>query len=294
MSTSKSESSCSEDDNELRKGPWTLEEDALLTQYISASGEGRWNLLAKRSGLKRTGKSCRLRWLNYLNPQVRRGNLTPEEQILILELHSKWGNRWSRIAQHLPGRTDNEIKNYWRTRIQKQARHLNIDTNSAEFKEIVRRFWMPRLMQKARETSASANLPSAMSIQNEMIPLPIGNVAECPQIGTVPTQMIPWQGPGVMNETVVQNSSCLSSSSSESSNIPEVSQFQALDNSDMSSFMYDGYYVNNNTYDMEAFNLGTTVTTSEAAMAGNWMNNDVSQCSMWGMDELWQFKNLQE
>lgn len=47
-----------------------------------------------KTGLKRTGKSCRLRWLNYLKPDIRRGNLTPQEQLLILELHSKWGNRW--------------------------------------------------------------------------------------------------------------------------------------------------------------------------------------------------------
>uniref|UniRef100_A0A804QIG3 Uncharacterized protein n=1 Tax=Zea mays TaxID=4577 RepID=A0A804QIG3_MAIZE len=113
---------------ELRRGPWTLEEDNLLMNYIACHGEGRWNLLARCSGLKRTGKSCRLRWLNYLKPDIKRGNLTPEEQLLILELHSKWGNRWSRIAQHLPGRTDNEIKNYWRTRLlEKMAAHHHGD-----------------------------------------------------------------------------------------------------------------------------------------------------------------------
>ncbi|OVA16719.1 SANT/Myb domain [Macleaya cordata] len=148
-----------EDQMDLRRGPWTVEEDLLLINYITNHGEGRWNSLARCAGLKRTGKSCRLRWLNYLRPDVRRGNITLEEQLLILELHSRWGNRWSKIAQHLPGRTDNEIKNYWRTRVQKHAKQLQCDVNSKQFKDTMRYLWMPRLaerIQAAATTSGGA------------------------------------------------------------------------------------------------------------------------------------------
>ncbi|CAH8279051.1 unnamed protein product [Arabidopsis lyrata] len=137
----------------LRRGPWTIEEDFELINYIATHGEGRWNSLARCAGLKRTGKSCRLRWLNYLRPDVRRGNITLEEQLLILELHSRWGNRWSKIAQYLPGRTDNEIKNYWRTRVQKHAKQLKCDVNSQQFKDTMKYLWMPRLVERIQAAS---------------------------------------------------------------------------------------------------------------------------------------------
>ncbi|XP_077240449.1 transcription factor MYB78-like [Tasmannia lanceolata] len=146
----------SEEEMDLRRGPWTIEEDLILVNYIATHGEGRWNSLARCAGLKRTGKSCRLRWLNYLRPDVRRGNITPEEQLLILELHSRWGNRWSKIAQHLPGRTDNEIKNYWRTRVQKHAKQLHCDVNSKMFKDSMRYVWMPRLAEKIQAAATGS------------------------------------------------------------------------------------------------------------------------------------------
>ncbi|KAL9248675.1 Transcription factor MYB2-like protein [Drosera capensis] len=144
---------------ELRRGPWTAEEDHALINCISILGEGHWKSLAHRAGLKRTGKSCRLRWLNYLRPDVRHGNITLQEQLLILELHSRWGNRWSKIAQYLPGRTDNEIKNYWRTRVQKHAKKLKCDVNSKQFRDTMRYLWIPRLVERIQASAASSTTP---------------------------------------------------------------------------------------------------------------------------------------
>ncbi|CAM0945061.1 unnamed protein product [Alopecurus aequalis] len=111
----------------LKKGPWTPEEDKLLVDFIQANGHGSWRLLPKLAGLNRCGKSCRLRWTNYLRPDIRRGPFTAEEQKSIVQLHAIVGNKWSMIAAQLPGRTDNEIKNYWNTHLKKQLRLMGLD-----------------------------------------------------------------------------------------------------------------------------------------------------------------------
>ncbi|KAG2290658.1 hypothetical protein Bca52824_050262 [Brassica carinata] len=94
----------------IKRGRWTAEEDQILSSYIQSNGEGSWRSLPKNAGLKGAEKSCRLRWVNYLRSDLRRGNITPEEEELVVKMHSTLGNRWSLIASHLPGRTDNEIK----------------------------------------------------------------------------------------------------------------------------------------------------------------------------------------
>ncbi|KAK4416413.1 Transcription factor [Sesamum alatum] len=103
----------------LRKGAWTKEEDILLTQCIEEYGEGKWHQVPIRAGLNRCRKSCRLRWLNYLRPNIKRGLFGKDEVDLIVRLHKLLGNRWSLIAGRLPGRTGNDVKNFWNTRIKK-------------------------------------------------------------------------------------------------------------------------------------------------------------------------------
>ncbi|XP_076912038.1 transcription factor MYB62-like [Bidens hawaiensis] len=272
--------SCNEGNfNDIRRGPWTLEEDNLLIHYITCHGEGRWNSLAKSSGLKRTGKSCRLRWLNYLKPDIKRGNLTPQEQLLILELHSKWGNRWSKIAYHLPGRTDNEIKNYWRTRVQKQARHLKIDSNSKKFVETLRKFWMPRLLEEVEQNSSLSTTTSTTETNQN-------NLSSLPQV----------------EQTVIP-----SSSSPSSPRCIEIENPRLFSSDSMAILFenpnliksYDCYHVDNSNFDTGFIHLDMQATSArDMSSSGvhmaeaDWMKYDDLASTFWDMgeDEFWHFR----
>ncbi|CAM0903057.1 unnamed protein product [Alopecurus aequalis] len=134
----------------LNKGSWTPEEDMRLMAYIQKYGHANWRALPKQAGLLRCGKSCRLRWINYLRPDLKRGNFTAEEEETLIKLHNMMGNKWSRIAACLPGRTDNEIKNVWNTHLKKR-----VAASAGEQKKT------DRAKGKKKTTCCDAPVPSA-------------------------------------------------------------------------------------------------------------------------------------
>ncbi|KAK8946448.1 Myb-related protein 306 [Platanthera zijinensis] len=109
----------------IRKGPWQAEEDAALMDYVAKHGPRDWSSIRSKGLLPRTGKSCRLRWVNKLKPGLKTGcKFSPEEERIVIDLQEIFGNRWAQIATYLPGRTDNDVKNFWSTRRKRLARLL--------------------------------------------------------------------------------------------------------------------------------------------------------------------------
>lgn len=156
------------DKQDTNKGAWSKQEDQKLIDYIRKHGEGCWRTIPQAAGLLRCGKSCRLRWINYLRPDLKRGNFAEDEEDLIIKLHALLGNRWSLIAGRLPGRTDNEVKNYWNSHLRRKLISKGIDPNNHRLSHIniVPRSQNPNASASATSSGLKTQKPEKSQVEN--------------------------------------------------------------------------------------------------------------------------------
>ncbi|CAH2065673.1 unnamed protein product [Thlaspi arvense] len=256
----------------LKKGPWTAEEDRKLINFILTNGQCCWRAVPKLAGLLRCGKSCRLRWTNYLRPDLKRGLLSDYEEKMVIDLHSQLGNRWSKIASHLPGRTDNEIKNHWNTHIKKKLRKMGIDPLTHKPLSIVEQDEEEPIkkLQKTFEEGPTSNSKNMSLCYNEQI-MAINNeygVEEVPLIDPESLELI------CSNSVMSSSSTSTSSNSSNDSSFLKDLQFQDFDWSD--------YGNDNNNNGVDNIIENNMMSLLDVDDFSNWdllLNDDIPQSS---------------
>ncbi|KAI4323218.1 hypothetical protein L6164_022842 [Bauhinia variegata] len=232
------------DKNEVKRGPWSSSEDLKLITFIQRYGHDNWRALPKIavptllclycSGLQRCGKSCRLRWINYLRPDVKRGSFTEEEEATIIRLHGALGNKWAKIASHLPGRTDNEIKNVWNTHLKKKLQPKTSGSSDEELKQ---------------ESTITSSSPSSSSVSDGTPNT--GNSATASESKPLPMQVdsekqVSMGINGGITEAIKESSSA-STLSQDPLNISNSSELNMYRPEEPSVLNYMGPYDVNNT-----------------------------------------------
>nr|WVD52778.1 transcription factor DUO1 [Lagerstroemia excelsa] len=181
--------------DEIRKGPWKAEEDEVLLNHVRRYGPRDWSSIRSKGLLQRTGKSCRLRWVNKLRPNLKNGcKFTQEEERIVIELQAQFGNKWARIASYLPGRTDNDVKNFWSSRQKRLARILQSSGGSSSSSS------SSKSLRTKREVPLPRNVPSTeipkLSVlrEGQTCPKPQGGSAdesETPKTESLPEPNFP-------------------------------------------------------------------------------------------------------
>ncbi|CAI8589023.1 unnamed protein product [Vicia faba] len=262
----------------VKKGPWSPEEDTKLKSYIEKNGTGgNWIALPQKIGLKRCGKSCRLRWLNYLRPNIKHGGFSEEEDDIICSLYVSIGSRWSIIAAQLPGRTDNDIKNYWNTRLKKKLLGKQRKEQQAQAQAQRARRVSNMKQEMKRETGNQNLMVSAASGVNTMStttpywPLEYSSVHPMPVSNS---SIIDYDLNNQTSFTSIMNMTTNPLAMvSNTNNI-----FQGFENfpSDLTELVCENQQVMNRTidgfYGMESIDMsnGSTITTTTSTESTSW------------------------